>query len=179
MLNSLEVNKEKIKYFFTDVDGTLTNAFCSYSAQGELLKNFNLRDGTGFYMLKKLGIKVGIITGEDSLIVQQRANKLKLEYCFLGVKDKYSLICKFLKENNSKFEEFAYIGDDFNDLKLLKASGISFCPSDAHILVQNSVNYVCSNKGGEGAFREASEILLTCNENKVIEQIVSDLFLKD
>ena len=77
--DELRTRAQKIKYFFTDVDGTLTDGCVYYSSEGELLKKFSLRDGSGFFLLRQAGIKTGIITGEDSPIVACRAKKLMVD----------------------------------------------------------------------------------------------------
>ena len=76
--NLLREKAAKIKWFFCDIDGTLTDGGVYYSPEGELLKRFSLRDGTGFFLLKQCGIKTGFITTENSPIVEQRAKKLKI-----------------------------------------------------------------------------------------------------
>ena len=158
--NELKKYAAGIKYFFTDVDGTLTNGKSFYSIEGEILKQFSLRDGTGFYLLKKLGIEAGIITGENSEIVSRRAEKLSLKLCFLGIGNKLACIENFSKEANCNLNEIAFIGDDLNDYEIMQNVGISFCPSDAHYKIKEVSNVVLQNKGGEEAFREAVEQLI-------------------
>ena len=150
----------KIRYFFTDVDGTLTDGTIQYTANGELSKNFSLRDGTGFFLLKKIHINAGIITGENSAIVSARANKLALKHCFLGVDDKIKKLQNFLDSEKMNMENLAYIGDDLNDFELLSNCGLSFCPSDAIIQIKEIVDVVCTSKGGFGAFRDAVDYLI-------------------
>ena len=85
-LNEQRERAAKIKWFFCDIDGTLTDGCVYYSPEGELLKKFSLRDGTGFFLLKQCGIKTGFITTECSPIVEQRANKLKIDKYIYGTK---------------------------------------------------------------------------------------------
>jgi YrbI family 3-deoxy-D-manno-octulosonate 8-phosphate phosphatase len=157
----LKERASKIRYFFSDVDGTLTNGTSYYSESGEVLKQFSFIDGTGFYLLTKLDITGGIITGENSPIVLRRAEKLDLNHCFLDVQDKFMYMQHFAREHCISLENIAYIGDDLNDMNLLKNVGLSFCPIDAHNLIKANVDIVCTKNGGYGAFREAVEIL--CN----------------
>jgi 3-deoxy-D-manno-octulosonate 8-phosphate phosphatase (KDO 8-P phosphatase) len=88
---------KKIKWLFTDVDGVLTDCGVYYSENGEELKRFSLRDGMGAERLRKFtNIQIAIMTGENSGPVSRRAEKLKIEKVFLGVKDKLSVMKQFL-----------------------------------------------------------------------------------
>jgi YrbI family 3-deoxy-D-manno-octulosonate 8-phosphate phosphatase len=160
-----KINKKnkKIKVFLSDVDGTLTDAGMYYSESGEELKKFNTRDGKGFELLKKKGIKVGIITSEDTTIVERRAKKMKLDYLFQGLehKGKLDVALKICRNEAISLEEIAYIGDDVNCIELLESVGLAACPSDSVLKVKNISNInVMTKKGGEGAVREFSEIIL-------------------
>jgi YrbI family 3-deoxy-D-manno-octulosonate 8-phosphate phosphatase len=164
--NELSIKASQILYFFSDVDGTLTNGVVLYSAQGEYLKQFSFRDGTGFYLLQKLGIIGGIITGEKSEIVIRRAEKLKLKHCFLGIDNKLEILEDFLHSQNCTLANLAYIGDDLNDLNVLSKCGLSFCPSDAVGAIKERVDIICENNGGFGAFRDAVEHLIYLKNKK-------------
>ncbi len=159
----------RIKYFFTDVDGTLTDGNSYYSARGEEMKKFSLRDGGGFHILRNLSITAAIITGETTPIVERRAEKLKLEYCFMGVRDKLQLVSDFVAQRGASLCEVAFIGDDINDYELLKAVGLSFAPAGAHPRVREIVDYLCTNDGGSAAFREAVEIFVSLRGDDIIE----------
>ena len=150
----------KIKWFFCDIDGTLTDGGVYYSPEGEQLKRFSLRDGTGFFLLRQSGIKTGFITTESSPIVEQRAKKLKIDKYIFGTQRKVEAMREFLASEGLSFENVAFIGDELNDVKLLKASGLSFAVGDADIHAKNSADIVCKHYGGHGAFREAVSYLL-------------------
>jgi|TARA_B110001469_G_scaffold88284_1_gene83768 YrbI family 3-deoxy-D-manno-octulosonate 8-phosphate phosphatase len=166
MKKYFKINKQrkKIKVFLSDVDGTLTDAGMYYSESGEELKKFNTRDGKGFELLKKAGIKVGIITSEDTSIVEKRAKKMKLDYLFQGLehKGKLNVVLEICKNEGISLEEVAYIGDDINCIELLERVGLAACPSDSISSVKKILNInVMIKKGGEGAVREFSEIILS------------------
>lgn len=176
METSIDILKEKakkIKYFFSDIDGTLTDGCVYYSPEGELLKKFSLRDGTGYFLLRQVGIKTGFITSECSPIVEQRAKKLRIDKYIFGTDKKVEAMQLFLKEANLDFENIAYIGDELNDVKLLRKCGLSFAVADAVQMVLDSSDIVCVHKGGNGAFREAVEILITLSDCE-LSQIVND-----
>ena len=157
----------KIKFFFTDVDGTLTNGCTYYSEKGEAMKSFNHRDGTAIALLNHFMIGAGIITGENSEIVKRRAEKLKINHCFLGIANKAECLHQFADENKFKLDEIAYIGDDLNDLQVMQLVGLSFAAGDASTLVKDKADIICTAKGGEGAFREAVEILLMLRNDSI------------
>lgn len=152
--------KSKVRLFAMDVDGVLTDGSMYYSEKGEVLKKFNTRDGMGIELLRRNGVIPAIITQEESEIVLRRAEKLKVEEVYIGVKDKLRVIKELARKHNLTLNEVAYIGDDINDLALLREVGLSFAPSDAVLEVQQVVHQVLSRRGGEGAVREAIEFIL-------------------
>lgn len=154
---------KKIKFFISDIDGVLTDGGMYYSEAGDELKKFNTKDGMGVAILRSLGVEVVLVTSEDTKINVRRANKLKVKYLFQNVKDKLTYIRKFLETQKVSFDEIAYIGDDINDIELLKSVKLSFCPADAVYEVKNNVNYILDKRGGEGVFREAVEFLMRNN----------------
>lgn len=158
--DKLIVKAKKIKWFFTDVDGTLTDGRVYYSAEGEQLKAFSLRDGTGFFLLRQIGVKTGIITTECSPIVEQRARKLKVDAYIYGTEKKRDVMQKFLEENQLSWDEVAYIGDEINDYKLIESCGLTFAVADAYDEVKKGADVVLTREGGKHAFREAVELLL-------------------
>lgn len=152
--------QKNIKLFATDCDGVLTDAGMYYSEDGDVLKKFNTKDGMGFAILHKRGIKTAILTGENSEIVLKRAEKLKVDDVYLGCNDKVAAMEELLLKYDLSYDEVAYIGDDINDIELLKKVGFSFSVADALKIVKNVTRYTTLSKGGEGAVREAIEILL-------------------
>ena len=151
----------KIKLLLTDNDGVLTDTGVYYSIRGEELKRFSIRDGMGVERLRDLAkIPTGIITGEISGTIKKRAEKLQITELYIGVKEKHKLFGKILKKNKLQPENVAFIGDDMNDYELLKMVGLSAAPADAVENIRNIVDYICTNKGGNGAFREFAELII-------------------
>lgn len=158
----LRQKAEGIKLLLTDVDGVLTDNGVYYSGEGEIMKRFSIRDGMGVERLRnKGGIVTGIITGESSPSVLRRAEKLGIQELHLGVKDKMGRLLEILERNELQWSDIAYIGDDVNDLEVLRKAGLSACPVDGMAAVQREVHYICVNKGGGGAFREFAELLIS------------------
>ena len=158
-----------IKLFLTDVDGCLTDAGMYYSADGEEMKRFCVYDGMGMVLLQQAGIPCGILTSEQSLIVKARAEKLKLEFLYLGVGSKVNPKCLTKLEAAQEIcvklgiglENVCYVGDDVNDIDLLSAVGLPCCPPNARKEVKAiSGIKVLETPGGQGAIREIADEIL-------------------
>jgi 3-deoxy-D-manno-octulosonate 8-phosphate phosphatase (KDO 8-P phosphatase) len=155
----------QIKLLLTDCDGVLTDAGVYYTAYGEEMKRFNMRDGMGVERLQKLAkVDVGIITGENSLPVARRATKLDISELHLSCKDKTRTLFKILEQNDLRSEQVAYIGDDVNDEEVMKLVGLSACPADAMEEIRKIADFVCQNKGGHGAFRDFAEFIIQAKQ---------------
>tara|TARA_Y100001958_G_C21133465_1_gene474146 strand:+ start:325 stop:840 length:516 start_codon:yes stop_codon:yes gene_type:complete len=159
---------KKIKIFFTDIDGVWTDGSMYYSEDGNESKRFNTYDSAGVLLLQTLDIPLVIVSGEKSKMVENRAKKLGIDKVFLGVKNKLSIAEKILLDYNYELSESAYIGDDLNDLPLLKRVGLSACPYSATELIKNNVDWVLTKAGGMGAFREFVEKYLS--EKNILEK---------
>lgn len=155
---------ERIKLVLTDNDGVLTDTGVYYSEKGEEFKRFSIRDGMGVERLRKhAGIETVIITGEKSGSVKARAEKLKIKEYYLGVIHKTEILPEVLKKNNITPENIAFIGDDSNDLEIMKEVGFTATPSDGMGFIKDIVDYICKNRSGNGAFRELAELIITFN----------------
>ena len=150
----------QIKAIFFDVDGVLTDGRIIYDETGKEIKNFNVKDGYIISHLKKAGILVGIITGRDSKVVNNRAAELKLDFCHQGIMDKLAVFEKLVAFHKLKKKHVAYIGDDINDLGVLRACGLSACPADALDYMKKEADIVTQSKGGEGVVREVADLVL-------------------
>lgn len=161
------MNKQfsRIKLLLTDIDGVWTDGGMYYNEKGEVMKKFNTRDGMGVARLREIGIETIIISSENTDIVRARAKKLNIKNCYIGVKNKTALLEEICKNFKITHEEIAYIGDDVNDLGIIKRVGYSSCPKDAFYEVKSIVDYVCSNGGGSGAFREFAELIIREKSN--------------
>lgn len=152
--------KPDIKLFLSDVDGTLTDAGMYYGENGEEFKKFNTHDGKGFELLRKAGIKTGIITSENTKIVANRAKKMKVDYLYQGLehKGKLDIAKEICQKENITLDQVAYIGDDINCIELLSNVGIAACPANALDEIKNIPNILnLSKRGGDGAVREFVE----------------------
>ncbi|MEY3090706.1 MAG: hypothetical protein RL113_1022 [Pseudomonadota bacterium] len=149
-----------IELIVLDVDGTMTDSRITYSEAGDEIKSFNVKDGLAIASWRKLGKQVAIITGRSSEIVARRAKELRIEHFYQGVENKKEVLEKLLEKLNLHMKNVAAIGDDLNDLPMLKAVQISFVPRDASPYVEKISNVVLTKKGGDGAVREMIEHLI-------------------
>ena len=151
---------KNIKILLTDVDCVLTDGGMYYTSNGDVMKKFYTRDGMGVNMLRRKGIPTIIVTKEKTQMVKKWAKKMNIEYLYDGIQQKETILKIISKKYNVKNSEIGYIGDDINDIELLKMVGFSATPNDGIIEVQKIVHYICKKNGGEGAFREVADLLL-------------------
>ena len=156
----------EIKLLLTDCDGCLTDGGMYYSEFGDELKKFNTRDGMGFSLLHKEGIKTGLVTSENVKLNKRRADKLKLDYAEFGCTNKLKRVIEICDSEHIEMKNVCYIGDDINDIDLLRAVGFSCCPSDATEDVKGVVDYIATARGGAGVLREITDIILKRNPKK-------------
>jgi len=155
---------KNIKCLITDSDGVLTDGGMYYSESGDELKKFNTKDGMGFCLLREVGIITGIITGENVEMVRRRAEKMKLDKVYLGVADKMKALDEICAKYKLKYEEIAYIGDDINDMEVIKTVGFGCAVRDGMQCVKSAADYVTDAKGGRGAVREVVELILNAKK---------------
>ena len=151
---------KQIKMFLTDCDGCLTDGGMYYSENGDELKIFSTLGGMGFRLMREKGILCGIITGENTKLVERRAKKLNLDILEMGIKDKLMVVQEICRSKGIALQEVAYVGDDINDIALLQAVGFSASVPGAMDEIKESVDYVAKRAGGSGAVREIMEYIL-------------------
>lgn len=158
------------KLILTDIDGVWTDGGMYYDQKEIELKKFNTYDSAGVLFAHHLGIPVGIITGENTEIVKRRAEKLNVDFCYLGIKDKLYTAEQLCNELGICLKDVAYIGDDLNDISLLKHVYWSGVPTTAPSYIKDLANIQLSKGGGEGVFREFVEIIIgEINIKRILE----------
>jgi len=166
--SALRQRAQRLRLVLTDSDGVLTDTGVFYSSEGEVMKRFSIRDGMGVERLRVDGVETAIITGELSLSVRRRSEKLAMPFLFSGIRDKQKHLEIILRETGFSLEQLAYIGDDVNDLEIIRAihpHGITAAPADAVPEIAQAVHYRCKRNGGYGAFREFAEWLIALRSN--------------
>ena len=157
--------KIKIKALVMDVDGTLTDGKVYMGVSGEIMKAFDIKDGYMIARLSTYDIIPIIITGRKSNILINRCKELNIRELHQGVQKKLNCLNQILQAHKLDLTEVAYIGDDINDKECIDACGLTGCPADAVLAIRQCVDYICCNKGGDGAVREFIEYIIN-NNNK-------------
>jgi 3-deoxy-D-manno-octulosonate 8-phosphate phosphatase (KDO 8-P phosphatase) len=150
----------RIKLVAFDIDGVMTDGGLHYTDDGHELKTFNVQDGLGVVLLRRAGIKVAIITGRTSNVVNCRARDLGVEHVFHGVGDKGAVSAQLLEQLGLQWDELAFMGDDLIDLPAMTRCGLAIAPANARPVVKERAHVVTEASGGKGAVREAIEFIL-------------------
>jgi 3-deoxy-D-manno-octulosonate 8-phosphate phosphatase (KDO 8-P phosphatase) len=151
---------KNIKLLLLDVDGVLTDGRLYYGNSGEELKAFDIQDGLGIKLLQKAGVKVGIITGRRSALLQRRAEELAISPLVQGREDKWLALNEILEDLDVSLEEIAFVGDDLPDLPVIKRVGLGITPANGSHIVASQADWQTNNRGGDGAVREVAELIL-------------------
>jgi 3-deoxy-D-manno-octulosonate 8-phosphate phosphatase (KDO 8-P phosphatase) len=150
----------RIKLLLLDVDGVLTDGRLFFNNQGDEYKAFNTLDGHGIKMLQKSGVKVGIITGRTSNLVAKRASDLGIGILIQGREDKWLALQDILRDHPLSLTEIAFMGDDWPDLAVMCRVGLALAPANAHPSVAERAHWQSQARGGEGAVREACDLIM-------------------
>lgn len=165
---------QKIQLLILDVDGVMTDGRIIYDNHGVETKAFDVKDGHGLKLLQRAGIRVGIITGRSSAVVDKRAAELGITLVYQGAKDKLVPFLEILAKTGLTAEQVAYVGDDYPDLPVLRRVGFAVTVADAIEELKPCVHYVTRQAGGRGAVREVCDLLL--KESGRWEEVVGRYF---
>jgi len=156
MISKKIFNIEDIDLIVLDFDGVLTDNNVYTNNSGEEFVKCSRADGLGFDALKRINMKTLIMSTEKDKVVSARAKKLGVEV-FQNVVDKKKSLINYANNNNISLKRILYIGNDVNDVAVMKICGYTACPSDSHDVILNLANYTLSSRGGEGVIRELIE----------------------
>lgn len=154
-----------VRLMIFDVDGVLTDGGLLYSDSGEELKVFNTLDGLGMRLLGNSGVRLAIITGRTSRVVEKRVSDLGIDFLYQGAHDKLAVFQTLLNEAGVTAEQCGYMGDDVVDLPVMRRVAFAVAVPDAPELVRQHADYVTGLAGGRGAVREACEVILQAQGN--------------
>jgi 3-deoxy-D-manno-octulosonate 8-phosphate phosphatase (KDO 8-P phosphatase) len=149
-----------IRLLVLDVDGVLTDGRLYFSAEGESLKTFHVRDGAGIVQLRKADIAIAIISGRNSAMVSTRMKELGVTHVQQGIHDKHTALQSLLDELQINAEQTACVGDDTPDLAMFNIAHLAVAVADAHPSVRAAAHYVTQLNGGLGAVREVCDLIL-------------------
>lgn len=168
---SLGAKLRRVRMVLLDVDGVLTDGGLYYSADGVEFKRFHAHDGYGVVRAHKAGLKVALISGRTTPIVDVRARVLKIEDVIQGTEDKVSAMRTLQQKYGFADDEFAFVGDELFDMPLLQTVGFSAAPLNARKEVRSVVDYVTTVEGGNGAAREVIDLILAAQAKKGISNV--------
>lgn len=151
---------QSIKLVIFDIDGVFSDGRIYLGNQGEELKAFNTRDGFGVKGLLNNRIEVAVITGRRSEIVERRMQALGVNHIYQGIEDKVSCYDELSRSLQLTDEQIACMGDDVPDVQMIQRAGVGVAVNDAHPWVQQQADYVTSLRGGFGAVRELTDLIL-------------------
>ena len=157
---SLFESFKAIRLVICDVDGVFSDGRIYLGNAGEELKAFHTRDGFGVKALLNNGIAVAVVTGRQSDIVERRMQALGVTDIFQGTTEKLAVYQQLARKYQLQDREIASIGDDVPDVVMLQHAGVGVAPQDAHPWVQQQADYITSMRGGFGAVRELSDLIL-------------------
>jgi YrbI family 3-deoxy-D-manno-octulosonate 8-phosphate phosphatase len=160
----------KVSVILMDVDGVLTRGDIVYDSNGLEIKHFNAHDGLGIKLAREAGLKTGIISSRESGTIRTRASELKFDYLYLGKDKKLPAFEELKKRLGISSEQFCFIGDDFPDIPVLKAVGLSVAVQNATPFTKQHADYITHFAGGAGAVREVVEIIL--NTQNLLESTI-------
>lgn len=170
--SSFEQRARRIQWLFLDVDGVLTDGRLYFSENGDELKTFSTLDGLGIKLLRRSGVKVGILSGRKTGLVARRAKSLGLDVVIQGREDKWEALSEWRRQSPVPLEAIAFMGDDWPDLTIMTRVGLALTVANAHPAVVERSHWQSTLSGGSGAVREACDQLLRARGD--YERLLSD-----
>ncbi|MDD2231012.1 MAG: HAD-IIIA family hydrolase [Candidatus Cloacimonetes bacterium] len=167
----------EIKLLLLDCDGVLTDGRIIYGKQGQELKNFSAHDGMGFMLLKYTDVVIGIITGRSSEALQRRCEDLHIKHLHQNVRNKLLCLDELLTTLHLDYKNVAYMGDDWNDIPVMRKVAFSATPADAQPDIQKIADWVAPHNGGHGAVRDLINHILIHKGiyEKTVKQYIEDI----
>ena len=159
-ISEVERRATRIKLLLMDCDGVLTDGRLELLENGDEQKTFHARDGQGISLFHRAGLKTGIISGRTSSAVERRAQDLKMTFVRQYAKDKIEALDEILALAKVSVDECAYIGDDVADIPVMNRVQLAVAVADAVAETKQAAHFVTERKGGHGAVREVTELIL-------------------
>jgi 3-deoxy-D-manno-octulosonate 8-phosphate phosphatase (KDO 8-P phosphatase) len=160
-----------IELLVMDVDGVLTDGVIALDDLGTETKRFHVRDGVGLALWHRASKRSAILSGRQAKAVDRRAAELGIKHVLQGREQKGSSLRTLFNELDLSPRQVCFLGDDLPDLSALFISGLAVCPADAALEVQHAAHFITQASGGQGAVREAIELILKAQErwNDLVE----------
>lgn len=168
-VQDLQQRLKQIRAIALDVDGVLTDGGVWWGADGGEWKRFCFADIMGISLARRAGLKIGLISGEDSPLVDRYAAKMKIEFVAKGRRDKASALKEFAAAISADLSQICYIGDDVNDVAAMEIAGVSATPLTGTSLAITHAAIIAKSPGGNGAVREVIEAILNAQGYDIYE----------
>ena len=150
-----------IKLVIFDFDGVFTDGKIIFDSHGNAMKHYQTKDGMGIFRLRDFGFQIGVISGWDNNVSQDSILKhMKINRVSFGCNNKLKILTEWCKELNITLDEVAYMGDDLNDIEVMKKVKVVSCPNNSVEEVKEIADMICKKNGGDGAVREFCEYLI-------------------
>jgi len=163
----LEKKARQIKFLLVNCDGVLTDGTFYYLENGDEMKKFATSDLIGARRLRELaGIEIGLINEEEFPSFVRLAARMKVDEIYFGIEQKETLLEQLTARLSLNLDQIAYIGNEINDVELMKNVGLSACPLDAAYEARGAADYVCNSCGGNGVLREFAEFLILARQKE-------------
>lgn len=163
MIRNFKEKLTDIKAFAFDVDGVFTNSMLTIMPDGQIIRQFNVKDGLAVVRAIKKGYPIAIISGGRGEQVETRMKDLGVEHIYLQSCSKIDDLTDFATKVGVAFEHILFVGDDYPDIEPMQSVGLSVAPSDGADAVRSVASYVSSFGGGQGVVRDAIEQVLRAN----------------
>lgn len=166
-----------IRIVLSDVDGVWTDRKIYIGEDGSHFRAYSGEDSIGVVLLKIMQLPLIILTGEDNNSLKHRMERLKVAHLYTGVRNKLYMAEQILKKFDLNLSQAAFIGDDLNDLPLIRAAGFSAVPANAMQLLKENATVTLSKTSGNGVFREFCEEIAGRKGifNQVIEEYTRNI----
>ncbi len=162
-----------IKLFVLDVDGVLTDGTLLVLNNGEMARRMNIKDGYALQLAVKMGYRILVISGGNSEAVKNRLEKLGVSDIFMNAAEKVSILAQYVIQQQLKWEEVLYMGDDIPDLHAMKMCGLACCPGDAVPEIKVISKYISPVNGGAGCVRDVIEKVLKLNGHWGVDETIT------
>jgi 3-deoxy-D-manno-octulosonate 8-phosphate phosphatase (KDO 8-P phosphatase) len=154
----------RVRLLLMDVDGVLTDGRIHLvslpDGTAAEMKSFHAHDGAGLKLARAAGLRTGLITGRDSAATARRAREADIEFVYQNRAEKLPAYREILRRTGLRDEQVAYVADDLPDLPVLAPVGLGIAVANAAPEVRRAAHHVTARNGGEGAVREAIELIL-------------------
>src|SRR5688572_33453521 len=170
-MDTLVERANDVRLLVLDVDGVLTDGRLYFTARGEQMKCFHVRDGAGIKQVLNAGLQVAVISGRQSKMVDKRMSELGVTWVKQGVQDKLAALRELMDILNLTPQAVASVGDDIPDLPLLEVARLAIAVADAHPSVKSQAHFITQALGGQGAVREVCDLILETQRLEVSPKV--------